>query len=391
MTAERAYWLAWSRISGVGPILLQRLKHHFGDLSTAWTAPPSELGQVEGIGLQTLEQIITARQTMEPLALLLEHERANPTFWTPGDDDYPQLLLEIPSPPPVLYYQGQVQPQEIRGTIPVVAIVGTREPSDYGRRWTRRISTTLAKNGFIVASGLAEGIDTEAHTACLEAGGRTIAVLGTGVDVIYPRRNQQLYQNILKNGWVCSEYPAGSQPERSHFPQRNRIIAGLSRAILILEAPTKSGALITAHQANDFGRDVYVLPGSLDNKQSMGCLGLISKGAQIILGEGHLLELLGAMPPLDAPLGTPLPLDAPLDAPLNRPLSFTPPQSARPTPDLESPLAEIFRAIALEDTPSLDQIVQQTELDTGTVSSGLLQLELMGLVVQLPGMRYQRS
>jgi DNA processing protein len=280
------------------------------------------------------------------------------------------LLLETASPPPVLYYRGKVVVAENQGTTPLVGIVGTRHASEYGKRWTRNISTALAKSGFTVVSGMAEGIDTEAHLGCLEAGGRTIAVLGTGVDVVYPPRNKELYQQILSQGLVVSEYSTKTPPDRPHFPQRNRIIAGMSRAVIVMEAPTRSGALITARFANDFCRDVYVLPGSLDNERSLGCLELISNGATIILGIEHLLEMLGAMPQLD-------------DSPPPRQLELL-------QADLAPELKQVWDAISF-NVLSMDAIVQQTNKSVGEVSSALLQLELMGLVVQLPGMRYQRS
>lgn len=367
---ERAFWLAWSQISGIGPVLLRRLHAHFGTLAAAWQAGRAALLEVEGFGSQTVEVILAQRKQIDPAQLLSAHTQENPHFWTPGDSsEYPRLMLETPSPAPVLYYRGQVQLEENQGIKPLVGIVGTRNPSDYGRRWTRKISAALARNGFTIVSGLAEGIDTEAHQACLEAGGRTIAVLGTGVDIVYPPRNQDLYQQILAQGLVLSEFPSSTPPDRAHFPRRNRIIAGISRAILVMEAPTKSGALITARFANEFGRDVYVLPGSLDNARSLGCLGLISKGASVILGEGHLLEMLGAMPQLD-----------PVE---------TPQEEQLPLPNLPAELGQVLNAIASESMP-FDLIVQQTGYSTGTVSSALLQLELMGLVSQLPGMRYQR-
>jgi DNA processing protein len=273
----------------------------------------------------------------------------------------------------VLYYRGLVQPQENHGIKPMVSIVGTREPTDYGKRWTQKISVALAKHGFTVVSGMAAGIDTEAHSGCLAVGGRTIAVLGTGVDLIYPPRNRNLYEQIQQQGLVVSEYPAGTQPNRVHFPQRNRIIAGLCRAVLVMEAPSKSGALITAYQANEFCRDVYVLPGRLDDQQSIGCLGLLHRGAHVILNEGHLLEMLGAIPELDSAVQLPL---------------FAPEQPT-PVPQLEPELAKVLQALASEPT-SFDLIVQQAGLAAGSVSSALLQLELMGLVSQLPGMQYRR-
>ena len=186
-----------------------RLKQHFGSLATAWSANPAALREVEGLGTQIIEVIKNERSRLDPGAFLQNHIQKNPNFWTPVDADYPRLLLEISSPPPIVYYQGVVQPEENLGLRSLVGIVGTRHPSDYGRRWTQKISAALAKNGFTVVSGLADGIDTEAHHGCLAAGGRTIAVLGTGVDVVYPDRNRVLYQQILHQGLVVSEYPAG--------------------------------------------------------------------------------------------------------------------------------------------------------------------------------------
>ncbi len=373
MVEERAYWLAWSQVERVGPVLLRRLQQHFGTLADAWSSSASQLQQVEGFGSQMVGAVIAARSQINPEQFLEQHSAKNPYFWTLADADYPRLLLEIPSPPPVLYYRGIVQPQENQGIKPMVSIVGTREPTDYGKRWTRKISTALAKHGFTVVSGMAAGIDTEAHRGCLEAGGRTLGVLGTGVDMIYPPRNRNLYEQIQQQGLVLSEYPAGTQPNRAHFPQRNRIIAGLSRAVLVMEAPSKSGALITAYQANDFCRDVYVLPGRLDDQQSTGCLGLLHRGAHVILNEGHLLEMLGAIPDLDS--ATQLPL--------------FPQEQPTLVPQLEPELAKVLQAIASEPTP-FDVVVQQAGLAAGLVSSALLQLELLGLVSQLPGMRYRR-
>ncbi|MBV9389866.1 MAG: DNA-protecting protein DprA [Chroococcidiopsidaceae cyanobacterium CP_BM_ER_R8_30] len=369
MGVERAYWLAWSQITGIGPILLRRLQQHFGTLAAAWEADIAQLRQVEGFGPQTIELVAAERSRLLPEKLLQQHEQENPDFWTPETIEYPRLLLEIPSPPPLLYYRGVVDLEENLGTVPLVGIVGTRNPSEYGKRWTRRLSAALARNGFTIVSGLADGIDTEAHQSCLEAGGRTLAVVGTGVDVVYPPRNRELYQEILNQGLVLSEYPAATPPDRTHFPPRNRIIAGISRAVIVIEAPMKSGALITARYANEFGRDVYVLPGSLDNPRAIGCIGLLSKGAQVIESENHLLEMLGAMPQLD---------------------SVAPPQCVKQLalPELAPELKQVLAAIV--ESMSFDSIVQQTGMAAGSVSGALLQLELMGLVSQLPGMRYLR-
>ncbi|MEG4070561.1 DNA-processing protein DprA [Microcoleus sp. Pol11C2] len=382
MLEERAYWLAWSQINGVGPILLQRLHQTFNSLAEAWTAKSVDLMRIEGFGKQIIETIVQERTKLNPEEFIEKHLIKNPCFWTPADPDYPRLLLEIPNPPPVLYYSGNVDRKENQGITPTVAMVGTRSPSEYGRRWTRKISTALAKSGFTVVSGLAAGIDTEAHTACLEAGGRTFAVVGTGVDIVYPKQNERLCDRILQQGLVISEYPAGTQPNKTNFPRRNRIIAGLSRATIVIEAPHKSGALITAYQANDFCRDVYVLTGRLDDERSFGCLELLSKGAHPILpnsdrmlSEDRLLEMLGAMPKLDNA----------------EQLSLFPPNPTveKQGPPLEPELAKVLSAIA-SGPSSFDTIVEAAGLEAGRVSSILLQLELLGLVSQLPGMRYQR-
>ncbi|OBQ34877.1 MAG: DNA repair protein Smf [Anabaena sp. CRKS33] len=368
---ERKYWLAWSQISGIGPILIQRLKQHFSNLETAWKASPGELRKVEGFGIQTLEKVVQQKSRLNPEQLLTQHQQINPHFWTPADPEYPQLLREILTPPPLLYYRGEIDLQENSGQKPLVGIVGTRQPTEYGIKWTRQISTALAKNGFTVVSGMAEGIDTESHSAALKAGGRTIAVMGTGVDVIYPHKNRDLYQQILKSGIVISEYPAKTPPNRTHFPRRNRIIAGLSRAVLVMEAPLKSGALITATYANEFNRDVYALPGRIDDQPSQGCLKLISQGAGLINHElNELLIMLGAIPQIDIEIETP-------------------PVKSPPIPNLAPELQQVINTLAI-DALSFDFIIQKTGMNAAIVSSSLLQLELMGLVTQLPGMRYQK-
>lgn len=375
---ERSAWLAWAQISGIGPVLLQRLQAQFGSLSAAWLASPDQLQTVNGIGETVLKAIAKQRSQLDPEAFLAQHLQANPTFWTPADPDYPRLLKEIPDPPAVLYYRGNAGLLNPQSQMPVVAIVGTRDPTDYAKRWSHKLAVVLAKNGVIVISGMAEGVDTQAHLGCLEAGGKTIAVLGTGTDIAYPPRNRTLHQQILERGLIISEYPAGTPPSRPHFPRRNRIIAALSRATLVMEAPQKSGALITAYVANDYGRDVYVLPNSLDNPRAVGSLGLMSKGAQLILGEGHLLELLGGIPTLD-----PLPLHQKQALAQNTSL-----------PAMSAELEEIWLLLKSQTASSgasvsFDQLAEASAQSASALSGGLLQLELLGLVTQQPGMRYE--
>jgi DNA processing protein len=378
---ERAYWLAWSNVPRIGSILLKRIYQKFNSLEVAWQATGLELAAVEGLGFQTIEGIIAARKAINPSELLAQHELKNHSFWTPADTEYPQLLWEIPDPPPILYHHGNITKWAEETAI---AIIGTRHPSSYGRKWARKISKALAERGFTVVSGLAEGVDAEAHQSCLEAGGISLAVVGTGVDRIYPAKHLQLYQQLLKSGAVIGEYADGTTPEKSHFPQRNRIIAGLCRASIVIEAPMKSGALITAHQANDYGRDVYALPGSLDTEQAIGCLQLINRGAQIILGIDELLASLGAMPQLDFQLnqvgidGEHLKILSPTKTP-----SFD-------LSTLDPSQQKIMQVLSFDELKTLDQLVLESGLPASEVSLALINLELMEAIAQLAGMRYSR-
>jgi DNA processing protein len=378
----KAYWLAWSQISGIGPMSLQKLKRHFGNLQKAWQAQPEELKQVSGLGKKAIAEFVKKRSQIDPQELLQQHQKTNPHFWTPDDKFYPRLLLEIPDPPPILYYRGHPDWEENQGIKPMVGIVGTREPSEYGKRWTYRLSKLLAQHGFTIVSGMAKGIDTQAHQGCLDVNGRTYAVFGCGVDFIYPWENRQLYREILQQGLVLSEHPAQTKPHRLHFPKRNRIVAGLCRAILVMEAPQQSGALITARQAGEFGRDLYVLPGRIDDRNAQGCLRLIKNGADVIESEEDLLEMLSGIPGLQLSRQPSPATSAATPSP-------PPTPTATPTPNLAPELQQVFDAIAPEETP-FDLIVQKVGRSPSEVSSALLQLEMLGLVSQLPGMRYRR-
>ncbi|BCX12188.1 MAG: DNA processing protein DprA [Thermosynechococcus sp.] len=365
---DAAYWYSWSQVPGLGPVLLKRLWQHFGDLKTAWQAPIAAIGQVEGIGPKLQGAIAQYRQQCQPLTLYEHHCRLNPHHWVLSDPRYPPLLREIPDPPPLLYYGGNRILEILSQPTPTVAIVGTRDPSEYAERWAHKLGYALARAGLIVVSGLAAGIDGAAHRGCLDAGGATLAVLATGVDMIYPPENRSLYYQIAERGGLLSEYPRGVGVDRPHFPRRNRIIAGLCRAVIIAEAPYKSGALITARYAAEYGRDVYVLPGHLDNHRARGALSLVNQGAHIILGEEALLEqLLGHIPPLDPPT----------------------PFSAPSLPQQQI-LAAIQQLSQGSDSVAFDDIVQRVSLDTGVIMAELIHLELMGCVEQQPGNRYRR-
>ena len=383
---EKIYWLAWSQIKGLGPIYLKRIYDHFGSLELAWHSKHQELLAIDGIGLKTGNTINSEKAKIEPEKLFLKHLQKNPNFWTPSEPEYPSLLLEIPSPPATLYYAGKVNLQENQGINPLIGIVGTRKPTEHGRRWTYNISKALAQNGFTIVSGLAEGIDAIAHRACLDAGGRTIAVLGNGLDRAYPAINRQLMAEIREKGLILSEYAYGSRPEKGNFPARNRIVAGLCRAVLVMEAPEKSGALITAALAADFNRDVYTLPNTPDNLAARGCLRLIHNGAEVIITGEELLSSLGAIPDLKTfDSGSPSQLSL-----FNQINVTTEKENIKPEPDLPANLKQVYQAIAFEPI-QFDLIVEKSGLNPGEVSGILLQLELEGLISQLPGMMYQRS
>ena len=399
MATERAYWLAWSKIKNVGPVAIKRLWEHFGSLAEAWQAPADKLIEVDGIGLLIADKITAQRPKLKPAELLAQHEKENQSFWTPADPDYPALLFAINDPPPVLYYRGNLRLNDLNRL--TVGIVGTRSPSSYGKRWTQKLSGHLTQEGAVIISGLALGIDTDAHNSCLRQGGLTIAVVGTGVDQVYPQHNAGLHRQIVETGLVISEYPDGTGPDRKHFPQRNRIIAGLSRVILVTEAPAKSGALITARLANEYCREVYALPCSLDNQAGSGCLKIIGQGAQMILGTQELIQALEEIPPVS--LVTPaqtypsidretktLQLDAFATVKAETSKNLNQGTSA-PPPNLSPLLARVLNAVPVEPM-ALDQIVPNTHASVGDVLSALVQLEILGLVTQLPGSsQYQRA
>ena len=371
---ERSYWLAWREVAGIGPVLLHRIRQTFGDLVLAWDADAVALQSVDGIGSQRAQKIVIERRSLNPDLILEQYQQYNPHFWTPTDLGYPTLLKEIPDAPIVLHYRGNPELLDTLKTHPGIGIVGTRKPGKYGSTWTERYSKVLSEHDFTILSGLAEGIDAIAHESCLNANGKTIAVLGNGVDQVYPLCNRKLYDRIAEKGLLLSEYPAGTRPDRNHFPARNRIVAGLSRAVLVMEAGMQSGSLITAGQANEYGREVYALAGNLDSDQMQGCIHLISQGAQILPRPETFLEMMEIMPKTIAPVIDRNQLDTRL-------LSF---QST-----LEKPLLLIVETIVkLGNNAPIDLVIETTGLSTAEVSSGLLQLELLDIVTQGPGMRY---
>lgn len=376
---ERTYWAAWLGIPGIGCHRLKRLASHFGRVSVAWQADVAALRHVEGIGEHLAITIDQERRQRDPERIVAELDRPGIPWITPADAEYPTLLWEIPDPPPLLYGRGRWDFGQHS-----IAMVGTRHPSDYGKRWGSRLAQTLAEAGFTVVSGLAAGIARVCHEGALQGGGATIAVVGTGVDVVYPVHHRALAERIQNQGLILSEYPPGTPPAKENFPRRNRLIAGLCTATIVVEAPAKSGALITAYLANDYNRDVYVLPGSLDNPAAYGGLSLIQRGAEVILGVDELLTALGGSSPTDprVPVGQGAELPASQDA---------------VSPEIPQDWPEDYRQIwqALQkrqgDPVSLDDLALHSGLEISVLSTALLMMELAGWVEQHPGMRYTQA
>jgi DNA processing protein len=279
--------LGFNRAAGIGPTRLNALLEVFGDVESAWNASPPQL-RAAGLGRKTVEKFVRARDEMDLDAELTRVQDKGFALMSLGDSEYPEDLAEIHSPPILLYIWGEMQPQDQIAA----AIVGTRRATPYGKAVARDLATGLASSGVTVVSGLARGIDGVAHQAALEAGGRTIAVLGSGLDHIYPPEHRKLANSIAQSGAVVSDYPLGTRPEGGNFPPRNRIISGLSLAVIVVQAGERSGALITANFAAEQGRDVFAVPGRIYDKGSKGANRLISQGAFPATSVDDVLEVL---------------------------------------------------------------------------------------------------
>src|SRR5512139_3433988 len=284
---EKKYWVGFNLIKGIGAVRMQALIQYFGDLESAWKAAPVELAAA-GLSLKLIERIVQARTQVDLDKVWEKIVAQGIKILTWEDDIYPQRLKEIDQPPPVLYLRGDYLPDDLFA----VAIVGTRRVTPYGRQITEELASYLAGNGITVVSGLARGVDAIAHQSALKAGGRTIGVLGSGVDKIYPPEHRGLAEKMKESGAIMSDYAPGTPPDASNFPPRNRIISGLSLAVVVIEAGETSGALITAEFAAEQGREVFAVPGSILAPQSKGTNKLIQKGALPLLSVNDLMQAL---------------------------------------------------------------------------------------------------
>jgi DNA processing protein len=351
------YWIGFNIVCGIGPVRLRALLDHFGDIERAWHAPSGELRQA-GLDRRSLENLLTARGQLD---LDREVERvaaAGAQALTWESPSYPRLLREITAPPPVLYVKGTLTEEDAWA----IAVVGTRRASTYGREVTRHLIKTLARSGITIVSGLARGIDAEAHKAALEAGGRTIGVLGCGIDRVYPPEHRKLAQEIIADGALVSDYPLGTEPEGRNFPPRNRIISGLSLGVLITEAGKGSGALITADFAAEQGRDVFAVPGSVLMRGSAGTNALIQEGANVVLNAADILEELN----------------------LTMVAEQVEARQVLPADETEAALMDLLSS----EPTHVDEIQRQVGLPIAQVTSTLALMELKGLVRQVGGMKY---
>ena len=348
-------------VTGIGPRLRQLLLERFGSARDVLAAAPSDLREVPGIGTKISRAIVEARNGSEAAELIEECRRSDLALLLPRDERYPRLLEEIPDPPGVLFMRGEMLPRDGLA----IGIVGTRHATHYGLTQAERLASGLARAGYTIVSGLARGIDAAAHRGALAAGGRTIAVLGSGVLNIYPPEHKELAAEVIKSGALLSESAPHSEPFSGAFPQRNRIISGLSLGVIVVEAPPSSGALSTAKHAREQGREVFAVPGRVDSRVSRGCHGLIRDGAKLVESIDDVLEELG--PLVEAtPTATGQPIRHPAELSLN---------------DIEQ---QVLSAISAEPT-SIDQVIAASRLPPPQVLATLSVLEMRRLVRRLSG------
>lgn len=366
-TVDEENWLGWlalARVRGLGRASFKKLAEHFDDPRRALGASHEDLARVQGLDQEAILGLAGFSEWEEARKELARVAGAGARIVPYGGPEYPVRLRTVADPPPLLYIRGELRPEDSKA----VAIVGSRSASDYGMRITKELSRGLAALGFTVVSGMARGIDGMAHEAALEAGGRTVAVLGSGIDVVYPPEHEELYQRICGAGAVLSELPMGTPPFSFNFPGRNRLISGLALGVVVVEATEKSGSLITAGLALEQGREVFAVPGEAGASRSRGTHRLIRQGAKLvervedIIEEiaPQLLERAGAE-------GVKMPLALPSD--------------------LETEAKTIFGLIA-ERALQIDEVIEASRLPAGKVSQILLDLEIRGLLRQLPGKRF---
>ena len=357
--SDLKYWLGFNLVKGIGPAKLQALLDYFGDLDAAWRADETQLERI-GIDRRAIAALFETRDEVDLDRYQEQVEEAGVRVLTWASEDYPRYLREIPAAPPVLYLAGELEEVDRWA----VAVVGTRRLTAYGRQVTRELVSGLVRHQVTIVSGLARGIDASAHRAAVEHSGRTLAVLGSGPDIIYPPENRDLARKILleSKGAILSEYALGTPPEAKNFPPRNRVISGLSLGTIVIEAGERSGALITADFALDQNREVFAVPGNINSRASKGTNWLIQQGAKLVTCVEDVLEELN--------------------------LTMVPQQAAAQT-FLPESAEEAALLEHLSPQPShVDELSRASGLPSAEVSSTLAMMELKGVVQQVGGMKY---
>lgn len=364
MTPREAY-IALNMMQGVGPVSVRTLSAALGGVERLFDADRDALMAVPGVGGDIVRKILDQRSSVDPAA---EEERAGRLgahLVTAVDPEYPRRLLQIYDPPMALYVKGDLQTRDERG----VAIVGSRRTTHYGREVAERLGFQLAQSGVTVNSGLARGIDTAAHGGALKGKGRTLAVLGGGLDCLFPPENAALADAIAKQGAVLTEYPIGRAPDKTTFPVRNRIVSGMSLGVVVVEADVTSGAMITARQAGEQGRTVFAVPGRVDSFGSRGPHQLLKAGARLVESVEDILEEMGELLPPGAGRAPTAGAEA-----------------LRLTED-EKTLVDLLEA---EGEMDVDTLIRRSGRNAGQVSAVLLGLEMKRVVRMLPGQRVAR-
>jgi DNA processing protein len=351
------YWVGLSLIPRIGRVKLSLLESHFGNMEEAWRATPAELSR-SGLDKGSVNAIVNWRPQISLEEEMEKLERHGVKAFTFHDPEYPARLKQIYDYPPILYVKGAILPQDEW----CLAVVGTRKATVYGRQAAEEIVADLARNKITIVSGLARGIDSIAHRSALEAGGRTIAVFGCGLDIVYPSENASLAQSIIANGALISEFSLGAEPRRENFPLRNRIMSGLSLGVLVVEAGDTSGAMITARLALEQNREVFAVPGSILSPTSRGTNNLIQEGAKLIRDYTDILEELN----------------------LRAVAHQIELKEIIPASDTESLL---LKQLSAEPT-HIDEVCRGSGLPIATVSSTLAMMELKGMVRQVGTMNY---
>jgi DNA processing protein len=362
--AEAASSLALARVCGLGRVGFKKLADFFGDPSRALTASAVTLAQVPDLDRDAIEGLLSFSEWNEVRKEIERSAQAGATILPYARANYPARLKTIADPPPLLYVKGALNVEDERA----LAVVGSRSASEYGLRVTRELCQGLASLGFTIISGMARGIDAAAHEAALDAGGRTVAVLGSGVDVVYPPEHEKLYQRICRQGAVISELSIGTPPRSFHFPARNRLISGVALGVVVVEATEKSGSLITAALALEQGREVFAVPGAAGSSRSRGTHQLIRQGAKLAERVEDILEEIAPQ------------LARRAAAPEKSPLVVLPPNL--------SPEAKKIFELVLGQPRQIDEVIETSGLSPAKVSEVLLDLEIHGLLKQLPGKRF---